>query len=69
MFLICDTVTGGSVVASGAQPPVSVTNLLPVVFGVKFIVIDTGQSQVWRQHTAYKFIYVKKKGIHSENGF
>ena len=32
---IRDTVTGGSVLASGAQPPASVTNLFPVVFGVK----------------------------------
>ena len=33
---ICETVTGGSVLSCGAQPPASVTNSFPVVFGVKF---------------------------------
>ena len=51
---ILDTITGGSVLASGAQPHVSVTKKFRVVFGVKFYCYsrtDAGQSKVWRQHT------------------
>ena len=33
---ICDTITCGSVLASGAQTPASVMKLFPVVFGAKF---------------------------------
>ena len=51
-----DTVTGGSVLASGAQPPASATQKIPVVFGGKFYRYSrtAGQSQVCRQHTALK---------------
>ena len=45
----CDTVTGGSVLASGAPPPASVTNCFPVVFCAKlyFYSRTDRPSQVW----------------------
>ena len=39
-----DTVTGGSVFASGTQPPASVTKKIPVVFGVKFYCYSQTES-------------------------
>ena len=53
---ICDTVAGGSVLASGAQPPSIVTNFFPVIFAVQFYCYRQRdrQSQVWSQHTAIK---------------
>ena len=43
---IRDTVTGGSVLASGAQPPASVKKKILVVFGQNFIGADR-QKTPW----------------------
>ena len=55
-------VIGGSVLASGAQPPASVTNFFPVVFGVKFycyIRTDTRTDRVtYGGSTLPKNIYI-----------
>ena len=44
----CDTITGGSVLASAAQPPARVTGFLSRL--CQKIIDEDRQSQVWRKH-------------------